>query len=218
MSKRYNDTVLSELTVGPRFEKYGQKNPSSEEETVRLAQRGDASAFERIYHLHCSRVYGLCLRMVRNPAEAEDLTQEAFLLVFRKLRTFRGESGFSTWLHRLAVNVVLMHLRKRQLPLNNLDNSESGGMEAKATANDDRLSGVADRVSLKRAVVRLTPVHRAVFVLHDIQGFNHVEIAGMMEYSVNTSKTHLHRARKQLRKFLQCHRSYSDSGQNPRPH
>src|SRR5713226_6195720 len=92
-----------------------QRTHSPEEEPILQAQRDDAQAFERIYESHSRRIYSLCLRMVRNPAEAEDLTQEAFLRVFRNIRTFRGKSAFSTWLHRLAVNVVLMQLRKKRL-------------------------------------------------------------------------------------------------------
>ena len=90
-----------------------QRTEVPEREIIRRAQQGDAAAFERIYQLHCRRIYALCLRMVGNLTEAEDLTQEAFLRVFRKIQTFRGESAFSTWLHRLAFNVVLMHLRKK---------------------------------------------------------------------------------------------------------
>lgn len=177
----------------------------SENKTIRLAQEGDAAAFERIYRSHGARVYGLCLRMVRNSAEAEDLTQETFLLVFRKLTTFRGESAFSTWLYRLAVNVVLMSMRKKQVPLHELESEEEeAGLEARAVFVDNHLLGIADRLSLKRAVVRLAPVYRTVFVLHDVEGFNHSEIAGMMDYSVGTSKAYLHRARRQLRKFLQA--------------
>lgn len=194
-----------EFTRCPGPNKYNAQGRSlREEETIRLAQEGDATAFERIYELHSSRVYGLCLRMVRNPAEAEDLTQETFLLVFRKLPTFRGESAFSTWLYRLAVNVVLMSLRKRQVPLDELENQEPTRIEERVAFTDNYLIAVGDRLSLNRAVVRLTPVYRTVFVLHDVQGFNHVEIAGMMDYSVGTSKAYLHRARKQLRKFLQA--------------
>jgi len=189
----------------PGANKHGASGVSlREDETVRRAQQGDASAFERIYELHSSRVYGLCLRMVKNPAEAEDLTQETFLLVFRKLPTFRGESAFSTWLYRLAVNVVLMSLRKRQVPVDELENQDAARIEEIAAFTDNYLIGVGDRLSLNRAVVRLAPVYRTVFVLHDVQGFNHVEIAGMMDYSVGTSKAYLHRARKQLRKFLQA--------------
>src|ERR1700733_9042180 len=92
-----------------------------EAEAIRRAQQGDGAAFERIYQLHSRRVYSLCLRMVSNTAEAEDLTQEAFLQLFRKISSFRGESAFSTWLHRLSVNVVLMKLRKKRMPETSLE-------------------------------------------------------------------------------------------------
>ena len=101
----------------------------TEAEAIRLAQQGDAGAFERIYRLHSRRVYALCLRMVGNTAEAEDLTQDAFLQLFRKIATFRGESAFSTWLHRLSVNVVLMHLRKKSLPVVSLEETTQVGEE-----------------------------------------------------------------------------------------
>src|SRR5215469_14700410 len=144
-----------EFTRGPGASRNNaQKMSLREEETIRLAQAGDAAAFERIYELHSSRVYGLCLRMVRNRAEAEDLTQETFLLVFRKLPTFRGESAFSTWLYRLAVNVVLMSLRKRQVPLDELENQEPTRIEERAVFTDHYLIAVGDRLSLNRAVVR----------------------------------------------------------------
>jgi hypothetical protein len=103
---------------------------SSEAETVRRAQQGDAVAFERIYLLHGPRIYALCLRIVRNPAEAEDLTQEAFLRVFRKIHMFRGESAFSTWLYRLALNVVLMKLRKKHLPEASLEETTKSNEES----------------------------------------------------------------------------------------
>lgn len=204
-SRRWYARAFPKVGQGPKSNRpWRNEEFFSEEEIVRLAQKGNALAFERIYELHSSRVYGLCLRMVRNPAEAEDLTQDIFLLVFRKLPTFRGESAFSTWLHRLAVNVVLMSFRKRRVPLDELDGQDASGIEAKATFTDKHLTGFADRLRLNRAMVRLAPVYRTVFVLHDIQGFNHAEIAGMMDYSVGTSKSYLHRARRQLRKFLQA--------------
>src|ERR1700730_11132154 len=95
--------------------------PLTEAEAIRLAQAGDAAAFEFLYHLHSRRVYALCLRMMNNPADAGDLMQEAFLQLFRKIGTFRGESAFSTWLHRMTVNVVLMRLRKKSLPVASLE-------------------------------------------------------------------------------------------------
>src|SRR4029077_868840 len=123
----------------------------SENEAVRLAQEGDSEGFERLYQLHSRRVYGLCLHMVKNPTEAEDLTQEAFLQTFRKIQTFRGDSRFSTWLHRLTVNVVLMRLRKRKHPEIALQgalkpNEESPKPLVDLGGPDLRLSGAIDRM------------------------------------------------------------------------
>src|SRR6202051_4391711 len=126
----------------------------NEAEAIRLAQQGDAGAFERIYRLHSRRVYALCLRMVGNTAEAEDLTQDAFLQLFRKIGTFRGESAFSTWLHRLAVNVVLMKLRKKTLPETSLEESietEEESPRKELGGDDPRLAGSIGRVRLQRA-------------------------------------------------------------------
>lgn len=178
-----------------------------EAEAIRLAQQGDAAAFERLYALHSRRVYSLCLRMVGNTAEAEDLAQEAFLQLFRKISTFRGESAFSTWLHRLAVNVVLMRLRKKSATETSLDemtepDEESGGPRRDFGAPDLRLSGSIDRVNLQRAVEQLPPGYKAVFVLHDVQGFEHNEIAGIMNCSIGNSKSQLHKARMRLRELL----------------
>jgi len=178
-----------------------------EAETIRRAQRGDAAAFEHIYQLHSRRIYALCLHLVRNQSEAEDLTQEAFLLVFRKIQTFRGDSAFPTWLYRLALNVVLMRLRKRSLPGVSLEetaepNQESGKPGKEIGGSDSHLTGLLDRLNLERAVEQLSPAHKIVFVLHDIQGYNHREIARIMDCSVGTSKGQLHRARRRLRDLL----------------
>jgi RNA polymerase sigma-70 factor (ECF subfamily) len=179
----------------------------TEAEAIRLAQRGDAAAFERLYRLHNRRVYSLCLRMVSNTAEAEDLTQEAFLQLFRKIQTFRGESAFSTWLHRLAVNVVLMKLRKKSLPESSLEeitepDEESGGPRKDIGAPDQLLTGSIDRVNLGRAIEQLPPGYKTVFVLHDVQGYEHNEIAEIMKCSIGNSKSQLHKARMRLRELL----------------
>src|ERR1700752_4596621 len=179
----------------------------TEAEAIPLAQQGDASAFERIYRLHSRRVYALCLRMVGNPAQAEDLTQEAFLQLFRKIGTFRGESAFSTWLHRLAVNVVLMRLRKKTLAATSLEevtepDEDVGGPRKDIGGPDLRLSGSVDRVNLERAVEQLPPGYRSVFVLHDVQGYEHNEIAEIMGCSIGNSKSQLHKARMRLRELL----------------
>jgi RNA polymerase sigma-70 factor (ECF subfamily) len=146
--------------------------------------------------------------MVGNTAEAEDLAQEAFLQLFRKIATFRGESAFSTWLHRLSVNVVLMRLRKKTLSETSLDETtdpddESGGPRRDIGGPDLRLSGSVDRVNLERAVQQLPPGYRSVFVLHDVQGYEHNEIATIMNCSIGNSKSQLHKARMRLRELLQ---------------
>jgi RNA polymerase sigma-70 factor, ECF subfamily len=179
-----------------------------EAELIRLAQHGDAAAFERIYQLHSRRVYSLCLRMVGNPAEAEDLAQEAFLQLFRKIQTFRGESAFSTWLHRLTVNVVLMRLRRKTGHESSLEelsepDEETGAAPREIGTPDLRLAGSVDRVNLERAVAELPPGYRQVFLLHDVQGYEHNEIAALMGCSIGNSKSQLHKARTRLRELLQ---------------
>lgn len=173
---------------------------------IARAKRGDVKAFEHLYHLHKNRVYSLCLRMLGNPAEAEDLTQEAFLQLFRKVQTFRGESAFSTWLYRLAVNVVLMHLRKKGFPAVSLEETTEPEHEEEPRreigAQDLRLVGSIDRVMLERAVEKLPPGYRLVFVLHDIEGYEHNEIAEMLGCSIGNSKSQLHKARLRLRDLL----------------
>jgi RNA polymerase sigma-70 factor, ECF subfamily len=180
----------------------------TESDAIRLAQARNAQAFEFLYELHGRRVYALCLRMVGNPSDAEDLMQEAFLQLFRKIGTFRGESAFSTWLHRMTVNVVLMRLRKKSLPVSSLEETtepdeDTGGPRKDIGAPDLRLSGAVDRVNLERSIDKLPPGYRTVFVLHDVQGYEHNEIAGIMGCSVGNSKSQLHKARTKLRDLLQ---------------
>src|SRR4029077_2349598 len=180
----------------------------TEAEAIRRAQAGDAAAFEHLFQLHSRRVYALCLRMVGNPADAEDLAQEAFLQLFRKIATFRGESAFYTWLHRMTVNVVLMRLRKKSLPTDSLEeslepDSENSGPKRDVGAADLRLSGAVDRVHLASSLDKLPPGYRTVFILHDVQGYEHNEIADIMGCSVGNSKSQLHKARTRLRELLQ---------------
>jgi RNA polymerase sigma-70 factor, ECF subfamily len=180
-----------------------------EAEAIRLAQQGDERGFERIYRLHSQRVYALCLRMVRgNSAEAEELTQESFLQLFRKIGTFRGESAFSTWLHRLAFNIVLMRLRKRSHQVVSMDEMlEPGeatpGLHEYIGGPDRRLSGSVDRMDLEWALKQLPRGYRAVFILHDVQGYEHNEIAAIRGCSLGNSKSQLHKARARLRQLLQ---------------
>jgi RNA polymerase sigma-70 factor, ECF subfamily len=179
----------------------------NEAEAIRRAQAGDPAVYEYLYRLHSRRVYALCLRMVKDTAEAEDLTQEAFLLLFRKIHTFRGESAFSTWLHRLAVNLVLMRLRKKSLPVFSIgaipdDDQTTPLRSLELGAPDLILEGVIDRINLQRCIQQLPAGFRKVFVLHDIQGYRHREIANLLGRSVGDSKSQLHKARKRLRESL----------------
>ncbi|MFZ0804685.1 MAG: sigma-70 family RNA polymerase sigma factor [Candidatus Sulfotelmatobacter sp.] len=189
-----------------------QANEFNEAGAIERAKHGDAEAFQALYDRHKRRVYSLCLRMTANTAEAEDLTQEAFLQLYRKIATFRGESAFSTWLHRLSVNVVLMHLRKKSLPVVSLEETTQGSGEEDAPkkdfgADDLALAGSLDRLQLQRAVDDLPPGYRMIFVLHDIQGYEHNEIAAMVGCSVGNSKSQLHKARMKLRDMLRMQRA-----------
>jgi len=185
-----------------------QASPASsgDAELIARAQRGEEQAFEAIYNAHKRRVYYLCLRMIGNTAEAEELTQKAFMQVFRKIQTFRGDSSFSTWLHRVSVNVVLMKLRKKtpnEIPIDSEDeNQEFSAPPKEFGAPDLTLTGLVDRVTLDRAVAKLPPGCRQVFLLHDVMGCEHNEIAAMLDYSVGNSKSQLHKARMRLRKLL----------------
>jgi RNA polymerase sigma-70 factor (ECF subfamily) len=187
-----------------------QASGLNEAEAIEKAKLGDAEAFEFLYGLHKRRVYSLCLRMTSNAAEAEDLTQEAFLQLFRKIGTFRGESAFSTWLHRMAVNVVLMQLRKKSLPVVPLEDTletEEESPKKEPGAPDIRLAGAVDRLQLQRAIDHLPPGYRTIFVLHDVEGFEHNEIADMVGCSIGNSKSQLHKARLKLRDFLKIRRA-----------
>jgi RNA polymerase sigma-70 factor, ECF subfamily len=180
----------------------------SEADALARAQCGDHQAFAHLYSLHKRRIYSLCLRMVGNIAEAEDLTQEAFLQLHRKIATFRGDSAFSTWLHRLAVNVVLMQLRKKGLSLISLDEAmeptPDEGPGRSFGTKDPTLSGAIDRMALERAVADLPAGYRLIFILHDVEGFEHNEIASMLECSIGNSKSQLHKARLRLRDALRA--------------
>lgn len=188
-----------------------QSSDLNEAEAIEKAKLGDALAFQGLYDKHKRRVYSLCLRMTANTAEAEDLTQEAFLQLYRKIATFRGESAFSTWLHRLSVNVVLMHLRKKALPVVSLEESTQPGEEDTPKkdfgAEDVALAGSIDRLQLQRAVDSLPPGYRTIFVLHDVQGYEHNEIAKIVGCSIGNSKSQLHKARMKLRDLLKMQRA-----------
>lgn len=168
-------------------------------ESVRRAQSGDQAAFEQLYRDHVGRVYALCLRLSADRVQAEELTQDVFVRAWEKLPTFRGESAFSSWLYRLAVNAVLGQRRsegRRTHGAISLDDVDAG-MEPASKAPVPGLS-----MDLDQAIGRLPPGARAVFVLYDVEGYEHQEIAELTGMAVGTSKAHLFRARRLLRQWL----------------
>ena len=179
-----------------------EPHPASDYGLAQKAAAGDMKAFEDLYERHHRRVYSVCLRMTGNSSEAEDLAQEAFVQLFRKIGSFRGHSAFTTWLHRLTVNQVLMHFRKRSVKLEKtIEEGETPVQVVRGTENPDQMP-VVDRIALNRAIAQLPPGYRAVFVLHDIEGHEHDEIARMLGCAVGTSKSQLHKARMKLRGLL----------------
>lgn len=175
-------------------------------DVVKRAQQGDSDAFATLFHAHKARIYSVCLRMTNNAAEAEDLTQDAFLQVFRKIATFRGDSAFSTWLHRIAVNTVLMHFRKKSLSQVSLDepysNSDGAKIRREYGTKDNRLAGCVDRVALASAIKELPHGYKTIFLLHEVEGYEHQEIAEMLGCSVGNSKSQLHKAKLRIRELL----------------
>lgn len=166
------------------------------------AANGDMQSFAELFERHNRRVYSLCLRMTQNQSEAEDLAQEVFIQLFRKIGSFRGESAFTTWLHRLTVNQVLMHFRKRSVKLEQTtEEGETPVQIVMGTANPNQMP-VVDRIALDKAIGQLPPGYKAVFILHDIEGHEHEEVARMLGCSVGTSKSQLHKARMKLRRLL----------------
>ena len=169
---------------------------------AQASAEGDMQAFEEIYQRHNRRVYSLCLRMTQNVSEAEDLAQEVFIQLFRKIGSFRGESAFTTWLHRMTVNQVLMHFRKRSVKLEQTtEEGETPVQIVRGTENPNKMP-VVDRIALDKAIAQLPPGYRTVFVLHDVEGHEHEEVARILGCSVGTSKSQLHKARMKLRKLL----------------
>ena len=172
--------------------------PTRDDTLVLRAQAGDTGAFEALYRAHVGRVYAVCIRMVADEVRAAELTQDTFVRAWQRLGSFRGESAFSSWLHRVAVNVVLVALRAerrrtaRVQATDNLDPFDGPGSSPAPGATMD----------LEEAIAALPPKARNVLVLHDVEGYRHHEIADMMGIATGTSKAHLHRARRLLKSFL----------------
>jgi RNA polymerase sigma-70 factor (ECF subfamily) len=189
----------SRSAAGKRLKNAGA---ASDFELTQAAGNGDMGAFEQIYQRHHRRVYSICLRMLQSPSEAEDLTQDVFIQLYRKIGSFRGDSAFTTWLHRMTVNQVLMHFRKRTVKFERTtEEGETPVQIVAGTANPFKMP-IVDKIALDNAIAQLPTGYKNVFVLHDIEGFEHEEVAKILGCSVGTSKSQLHKARLKLRKLL----------------
>lgn len=175
----------------------------TDQEAMALAQAGHQEGFTELYERHKNRVYALCFRMVRNREDAEDLCQETFAKAFRKLESFRRDAAFSTWLYRIAVNMVLMHLRKAAIETVSLETKfevemKEGQCDNWLAHDDQQLRTVIERIGLSRAAAALPRGYRTIFLLHDVEGYAHREIARMLGCSIGTSKSQLSKARHSL--------------------
>ena len=189
-----------------RSQRHASPAKSRLDDVLVRAQAGDHDAFSQLYRQHKKRVFGICLGMLRDVSLAEDLTQETFLQLYRKLASFRGDSLFTTWLHRMTVNLVLMRLRKRVLPVISLDQMMTDIPEEYVGRDfgtcDLTQTGVVDRIAIQRALDSLVPGYRKFFLLHDVHGLEHHEIALMEGCSIGNSKSQLYKARLALRDAL----------------
>jgi RNA polymerase sigma-70 factor (ECF subfamily) len=184
------DTLISDVSTAKDIE------------LAKVAAQGNMAAFEEIYKRHHRRVYSVCLRMLQNTSEAEDLTQDVFIQLYRKIGSFRGDSAFTTWLHRMTVNQVLMHFRKRTVKYEKTtEEGETPVQIVSGTANPEKMR-IVDKIALDNAIEQLPSGYKNVFVLHDVEGFEHEEVARILGCSVGTSKSQLHKARLKLQKLL----------------
>jgi RNA polymerase sigma-70 factor, ECF subfamily len=180
----------------------------TDSELIQQIKAGDSQAFSLLYETHKRRVFSLCFSMLRDYELAEDVTHDTFLFAFRRLNSFRRDSAFSTWLHRIAVNSVLMHIRHRksrissELSIDEMNSIEDESRSELVGAEDKWLESSIDRIELLKAIDELPPGYRIVVVLHDVEGYNHEEIAGMLGCSVGTTKSQLHKARLKMRSLL----------------
>ena len=200
---------MATAKIYPTWQKTGlagaagdENSPVSDHALTRRVSEGDMPAFEELYRRHNRRVYSLCLRMTQNVEEAEDLAQETFIQLFRKVGGFRGDSAFTTWLHRLTVNQVLMHFRKRKARDEKTTADGEIPEQTVSGTEDSAKMPVVDRIALGKAIAQLPPGYRAVFILHDVEGHEHEEIGRILRCSVGTSKSQLHKARMKLRGLL----------------
>jgi len=194
-----------DVAANKEFEDADKSSENNTRTDISLAQAagwGDMTAFEELYNRHHRRVYSLCLRMLQNPVDAEDLTQEVFIQLYRKIGSFRGDSAFTTWLHRMTVNQVLMHFRKRSVKFEKTTEEGDTPIQMVSGTENPNKMRIVDKIALDNAIEQLPPGYRSVFVLHDIEGYEHEEIATLLGCSVGTSKSQLHKARLKLRRLL----------------
>jgi RNA polymerase sigma-70 factor (ECF subfamily) len=184
---------------------------------VKRAQNGDVEAFGILYGKYHKRIYNFCTRMIKDPFVAEDMLQESFLCAFRRIHSFRGDSLFSTWLHRIAINAVLMYFRRRKTsPTENADpelpSSEGELLEEERFHVEDRhLTVAVERITLENAINSLPPGYRTMFVLHDIEGFEHWEIAAILGCTPGNTKSQLFKARRRLRQLVMRSKEESEN-------
>ena len=190
------------MTVALPTEHVIPTQPDDERALIERARRGDVDAFESIYRLHSGRVYALCLRMTADAAQARELAQDVFVRVWEKLGSYRGDAALSSWLHRIAVNVVLMTRRGDRRREQRVTSAEDLSGNDTAFDGDVDPPDVEQEIDLERAIAALPPGARRVFVLHDIEGYRHDEIARMTGNAEGTLRAQLHRARRLLMEAL----------------
>jgi RNA polymerase sigma-70 factor, ECF subfamily len=197
---RVNKTILTE---GMDMDKVMEKSHTEDIElAANVSSAGDMSSFEVLYKRYFKKVYLICLKMTANPADAEDLTQEVFIHVQRTLKSYRGDSSLSSWLHRVTVNHVLMRFRKKSTR-SETTTSDGELPEMPININNNSLSSpMIDRIALSDAIQHLANGYRQIFLMHDLLGYGHEEIADKLGISIGTSKSQLHKARMKLRGML----------------
>jgi len=178
---------------------------------------GDRQVFHELYQKHHRRVYSTCLGMTQNVSEAEDLTQEVFIHLFRTIGSFRGESAFTTWLHRLTVNHVLMHFRKRRVRSERTTENGDLPVQVVAGTSDPQRMRVVDRILLSEVIAQLPEGYREAIIMHDVEGLEHREIAQIRGRSVGTSKSQLHKGRTMLRALITQRRRHRQADRQSLP-
>lgn len=177
---------------------YNLMPEKEESRIVRAAQRGDPDAFQRLYARYKNYVYSLCMRMCKDPVLAEDLTQDIFLHVWKKMATFKGQSLFRTWLYRVTINMVLLHFRKNRIGTLSLDDETLPVAETVLLSNNSPIH-LDDRISLRNMLALLSPRYRRVLVLHDVEGYRHQDISQLLGITSGASRSQLHKARTKMR-------------------